>query len=89
MPLRPEGLALFVCPVCRHLLALDAAANIVYCSSCGRRYPIIDGILVLLADRASYIIPSHYARVTLSARNLIPLREPSDNQTAYFPMTPK
>jgi uncharacterized protein YbaR (Trm112 family) len=38
-------------PVCRQSLALDADA--LRCTGCGRRYPVVDGIPVLLADRAS------------------------------------
>ena len=49
--LQPEDLQWLVCPVCHHALALDAEA--VLCAGCGRRYPIVDGIPVLLADRAS------------------------------------
>jgi len=51
--LRPEDLTRLVCPVCRQPLTLDAAASGVCCSACARRYPIVDGIPVLLADRAS------------------------------------
>ena len=49
--LKPDDLALLVCPVCRQPLTLDATA--VRCSGCNRRYPIVDGIPVLLAGRAS------------------------------------
>jgi len=49
--LDPEGLNRLVCPVCRQSLALEA--DTVRCSGCNRRYPILDGIPVLLADRAS------------------------------------
>jgi uncharacterized protein YbaR (Trm112 family) len=48
--LTTEDLRWIVCPVCHHLLQLEAA--IVQCQGCGRRYPIVDGIPVLLADRA-------------------------------------
>jgi uncharacterized protein YbaR (Trm112 family) len=51
MPLQPEDLRWLVCPVCRQSLALDA--NAVLCSACGRRYPVVDGIPVLLPGRAS------------------------------------
>jgi hypothetical protein len=49
-PLTPEDLHWVVCPVCRKALQLEA--NVVRCQGCGRRYPIIDGIPVLLAERA-------------------------------------
>jgi uncharacterized protein YbaR (Trm112 family) len=51
MPLQPEDLRWLACPVCRQPLALDADA--LRCTGCGRRYPVVDGIPVLLADRAS------------------------------------
>jgi hypothetical protein len=38
-----------VCPVCHQ--PLESAGNIISCRGCGRRYPVIDGIPVLLADR--------------------------------------
>jgi len=38
------------CPACLGELRLDEARLI--CASCGRGYPIIDGIPVLIADRA-------------------------------------
>ena len=50
-PLECEDLRWLVCPVCRQSLALDT--NSIRCTGCGRRYPIVDGIPVLLADRAS------------------------------------
>jgi uncharacterized protein YbaR (Trm112 family) len=49
--LRPSDLQWLACPVCRQPLALEA--DVVYCTGCGRRYPTVDGIPVLLADRAS------------------------------------
>ncbi|HSY67350.1 MAG TPA: Trm112 family protein [Edaphobacter sp.] len=45
-----EDLRWVVCPVCRQTLQLEAEA--IQCKGCGRRYPIVDGIPVLLADRA-------------------------------------
>ena len=39
------------CPVCHQSLATDTA--VVRCIGCNRRYPIVDGIPVLLAVRAS------------------------------------
>ena len=49
--LTAEDMQWLVCPVCHQPLALEADA--VRCLGCNRRYPIVDGIPVLLADRAS------------------------------------
>lgn len=46
----PEDLRWIVCPVCHG--ALERQAESVRCTGCGRRYPIVDGIAVLLAQRA-------------------------------------
>ncbi|HEY1994963.1 MAG TPA: hypothetical protein VGG81_11215 [Edaphobacter sp.] len=48
--LTEENLRRIVCPVCHHSLLLEEAA--IRCQCCGKRYPIVDGIPVLLADRA-------------------------------------
>ncbi len=51
MPLPYESvLDLLACPVCHQ--RLSPAADAVSCTSCGREYPIVDGIPILLADRA-------------------------------------
>jgi uncharacterized protein YbaR (Trm112 family) len=47
--LKAEDLRWVVCPVCRQTLHLEGLT--VRCLGCGRRYPIVDGIPVLLADR--------------------------------------
>jgi uncharacterized protein YbaR (Trm112 family) len=47
----PEALTRLVCPVCHQALALDE--SFLRCTACGRRYPILDGIPILLANRAS------------------------------------
>jgi len=47
--LTQEHLWRIVCPVCHQPLQLEEA--IIRCLSCGKRYPVIDGIPVLLADR--------------------------------------
>ena len=41
---------LLVCPVCHSGLAL--AGQTVDCMGCGRRYPILDGLPVLIESRA-------------------------------------
>jgi uncharacterized protein YbaR (Trm112 family) len=40
-----------VCPVCFAALRFEAAT--VVCTGCGRTYPIVDGIAVLIPQRAS------------------------------------
>jgi uncharacterized protein YbaR (Trm112 family) len=49
--LSPEIFAMLVCPVCRGGLVLDE--NFIRCIECGRRYPVEDGIPILLAERAT------------------------------------
>jgi uncharacterized protein YbaR (Trm112 family) len=49
--LTPADLKWLVCPACRRPLVLEDEA--VRCSGCGRRYPVVEGIPVLLADGAS------------------------------------
>ena len=39
------------CPVCFAHLVLGA--GVIACEGCGRRYPIVDGLPVLIASRAS------------------------------------
>jgi uncharacterized protein YbaR (Trm112 family) len=51
MQLTQQTLDLLVCPVCHGSLAL--AASHIDCTSCARRYPIVDGLPVLLASRAT------------------------------------
>jgi uncharacterized protein YbaR (Trm112 family) len=48
--LTEEYLRRIVCPVCHQSLQLEEAA--IRCQGCGKRYPVVDGIPVLLADRA-------------------------------------
>lgn len=46
----PELRQLLVCPV-DHAELIDEP-DVLVCSECGRRYPVVDGIPVLLADEA-------------------------------------
>jgi uncharacterized protein YbaR (Trm112 family) len=48
--LKGNDLHWLVCPSCHQGLKLEAGA--VCCIGCGRRYPVIDGIPVLLVERA-------------------------------------
>ena len=45
-----QDLRALVCPVCQAALQLEAQA--ILCTGCSRRYPVVDGIPVLLAERA-------------------------------------
>lgn len=48
--LAQQDLLHLVCPVCHAALRLEAAT--ILCTGCARRYPIVDGLPVLLAERA-------------------------------------
>lgn len=52
--LTQEDLRWLVCPICRQRLLLEAISS-VRCAGCSRLFPIIDGIPVLLASRATLI----------------------------------
>lgn len=41
-----------VCPVDKADLTQDVAAERLVCTSCGRRYPVRDGIPIMLVDQA-------------------------------------
>jgi uncharacterized protein YbaR (Trm112 family) len=42
------------CPVCFGVLRLDSAGQRIICVECWRTYPLIDGIPVLIPERASF-----------------------------------
>jgi uncharacterized protein len=50
----PESVAALACPACRGDLRLGAesAPASLICGACGRAYPIVDGIPVLIVERA-------------------------------------
>lgn len=50
MPIAPELLEILACPV-DHAPVRETPTHLV-CSSCGRRYPIREGIPVMLVDEA-------------------------------------
>ena len=52
MALRPELLALLVCPACKGELAYDTGAQALTCTACRLRYKIVDDIPVMLVDEA-------------------------------------
>lgn len=47
-----ELLKILACPVCKGDISLDEANQRLICSNCGRKYPIRDGIPVMLEDEA-------------------------------------
>ncbi len=50
MAISKELLDILICPVCRGSVKEENGK--IVCSSCGRRYPVEDGIPVMLADEA-------------------------------------
>lgn len=50
MPVDKELLAILACPVDK--AALHEEADRLVCATCGRRYPVRDGIPVMLVDEA-------------------------------------
>jgi uncharacterized protein YbaR (Trm112 family) len=51
MPLLPNELsAILVCPADRSTLIEDEAAQRLVCSSCGRAYPVKNGIPIMLIE---------------------------------------
>jgi len=48
----PELAAILVCPVDKADLIEDEADSRLVCTVCGRRYPVRDGIPVMLVDEA-------------------------------------
>ena len=50
----PELLELLACPACdsRPPVKLDEQSARLVCTECGRRYPIRDGIPIMLVDEA-------------------------------------
>ncbi len=59
MPITQAHLDLVVCPVCHAPLKLvqTPPAEAIDCTGCGRRFPIVDGLPVLLAARATQAKP--------------------------------
>jgi uncharacterized protein YbaR (Trm112 family) len=51
-PLDPGLLEILACPDCKSPIAQDGAWLVCQSSRCGKRYPIRDGIPVMLIDEA-------------------------------------
>ncbi|HEX4663525.1 MAG TPA: Trm112 family protein [Terriglobales bacterium] len=52
MPIAQELLEILVCPLCKQSVTLTDQRDGLRCSACGRIYPVIDDIPVMLVDRA-------------------------------------
>lgn len=47
-----ELLKILACPACKGEIYLDEANKKIVCKACGKKYPIRDGIPVMLIDEA-------------------------------------
>ena len=54
MAVDPKLLEILACPLCKTELRQTADGTGLVCTSCHRRYPVVDGIPVLLAEEASF-----------------------------------
>jgi len=52
MAIDPKLLEILACPLCKTEVDLSADGSGLVCRSCGRRYPIVDDIPVMLVDEA-------------------------------------
>ena len=52
MPIEPELLKIYACPSDDHAPLREGAGDVLVCTYCLSRYPIRDGIPVLLIDDA-------------------------------------
>jgi len=55
MGLSPDLVAILVCPQCKGPIALEPAETGFVCFACRLRYPVRDGIPVMLVDEAEKI----------------------------------
>jgi len=52
MPVSQELLEILVCPLCKEAVKLTQSKDGLRCAACGRVYPIVDDIPVMLVDKA-------------------------------------
>lgn len=51
-----QGIELLRCPVCQGTLSIqEAPFRAVCCQACGRRYPIVDNLPILIPERATFV----------------------------------
>jgi len=55
MALSPDLVAILVCPHCKGPLAMEPAETGLICNACRLRYPVREGIPVMLVDEAEKI----------------------------------
>lgn len=53
MSLSPQLLAILVCPRCKGALDYREAEGALACNSCQVKYPVRDGIPIMLVDEAT------------------------------------
>ena len=53
MPIDPKLLEILACPACRAAVTPTADGTGLCCATCGRRYPIVDDIPVMLVEEAT------------------------------------
>lgn len=54
MPAVPSNLIdLLVCPACRGAIDYKERRAVIICTACGLRYPVRDGIPIMLVDEAT------------------------------------
>ena len=53
MPIDPKLLEILACPACRTEVTLTGDGTGLRCSSCGRLYPIVEDIPVMLVEEAT------------------------------------
>ena len=49
----PELIKLLVCPDCKGAIEYKDRRNLIICTACGLRYPVRDGIPIMLVDEAT------------------------------------
>ena len=52
MPVAQELLDILVCPACKQPVKLTDKRDGLRCAACGRVYPVVDDIPVMLVDKA-------------------------------------
>jgi uncharacterized protein YbaR (Trm112 family) len=53
VPIDPKLLEILACPACRTAVAPTPDGAALLCAACGRRYPIVDDIPVMLVEEAT------------------------------------